>query len=108
MEKESDIFYLRKQSINTQSRENVVSQNFVKYTTVELSTALKNNAIDYFIDSHANGYDKKLESSKESDAEPFTEVKTKSRRRKLLEYECTDEILNAVCPEKDLKIFCPM
>jgi hypothetical protein len=89
-------------------RVNVVSKT-MQNTSVELSTAvsLMNSVTDYLIDYRANGYEKALESAKELatelDVEPIFRSKRISRRRRLFEYECTDEVPNADDPEKRFK-----
>ncbi|XP_038647484.1 uncharacterized protein LOC119963047 [Scyliorhinus canicula] len=89
-------------------RVNVVSKT-MQNTSVELSTAvsLMNSVTDYFIDYRANGYEKALESAKELatelDVEPIFRSKRISRKRRLFEYECIDEVPNADDPEKRFK-----
>ncbi|XP_038644122.1 uncharacterized protein LOC119960506 [Scyliorhinus canicula] len=86
-------------------RVNVVSKT-MQNTSVEMSTAvsLMNNVTDYLIDYRANGYEKARESAKELatelDVEPIFRSKRISRKRKLFEYECIDEVPNADDPEK--------
>ena len=92
-------------------RVNVVSKA-MQNTSVELSTtvSLMNSVTGYFIDYPANGYEKALESAKELatelDSEPIFRSKTISRKRRLFEYECIDEVPNADDPEKSFKNLC--
>lgn len=90
------------------NRVNVVSKT-MQNASVELSTAvsLMNSVTEYLIDYRENGYEKALKSAKELttvlDVEPIFKCKRIRKRRRLFEYECTDEVPNADDNEKRFK-----
>ena len=90
------------------SRANVVSKT-KQNTSEELPTAvsLTNNVSDYVTNCRANGYERALESAKQLATELDVKINFKRKRirrkKRLFEYESTDEVSNACEPEKCFK-----